>query len=284
MRDPARHGPAKAMLAAMQAAGVDLEDGDAVDRFLAGYRLPSEGRLPELAPPEFPPVELPTLEELQVAAAATPTLRRLRALVEWVGQGRKLTPNGNLTVADGKELASVLGLVDPDRLASMRVGSSRDIAGLELVLGWAKEIRLARVHKGRLVPVKQHQRLLDDPLELTSQAVSALPSLDWAPLTDMIESSFPGGLAEALVDLLALLYAPEEPVSLEDLARHVWEEHVERHPGRGGAQPSPAVAAGHRRRDHPAPEPLAGSRHGGACARGGKRRRAGAYRGRRRPW
>jgi Plasmid pRiA4b ORF-3-like protein len=227
MRDPARHGPAKAMLAAMQAAGVDLEDGDAVDRFLAGYRLPSEVRLPELAPPQFPPVELPTLEELQVAAAAAPTVRRLRALVEWVGQGRKLTPNGNLTVADGKELASVLGLVDPDRLASTRVGSSRDIAGLELLLGWAREIRLARVHKGRLVPVKQHQRLLDDPLELTSQAVSALPSLDWGPLTDMIQSSFPGGLAEALVDLLALLYAPEEPVTMEDLARHVWEEHVE---------------------------------------------------------
>jgi hypothetical protein len=227
MRDPASYGPAKAMLAAMQAAGVDLEDGDAVDRFLSGFRLPSEVRLPELAPPEFSPVELPTLEELQVAAAAAPTVRRLRELVEWVGQGRKLTPDGNLTVADGKELAGVLGLVDPDRLASMRVRSSRDIAGVELLLGWAKAIRLVRTHKGRLVPVRQHQRLLQDPLELTSQALSALPSLDWAPFTDMIESSFSGGLAEALVDLLALLYAPEEPVTMEDLARHVWEEHVE---------------------------------------------------------
>jgi hypothetical protein len=216
MRDTARHGPAKAMLAAMQAAGVDLEDGAAVDRFLAGYRPPSEVWLPELAPPEFPSVELPTPEELQVAAAAAPTVRRLRALVEWVGQGRKLTPDGNLTVADGKELASVLGLVDPDRLAGMRVRSSRDIAGLELLLGFVREIRLARIQKGRLVTVKQHPRLLDDPLELIRQAVSALPSLDWAPLTDMIESSFPGGLAEALVDLLALLYAPEEPVTMEE--------------------------------------------------------------------
>src|SRR4029450_12204897 len=48
-----------------------------------------------------------------------------------------------------------------------------------------------------------------------------------------------------------------------------------RHPGRGGAQPYPAVAAGHRRRDHPAPEPLARSRHGGGWARGGERRGGG---------
>jgi Plasmid pRiA4b ORF-3-like protein len=228
MRDTASYGPAKAMLTAMQAEGVDLDDGDAVDRFLADYRPPSEVRLPELAPPEFPPVELHTTEELQAAAAVAPTVRRLRALVEWVGQARRLTPNGNLTVADGKELASVLGLVDPDRLASMHVRSTQDIAGLGLLLGWAKEIRLLRVHKGHLVPVKQHQRLLDDPLELFSRAVTALPSLDRElPLTNMIDSSFPGGLAEALVDLLSLLYAPEEPVTMEDLASHVWEEHVE---------------------------------------------------------
>jgi hypothetical protein len=52
--------------------------------------------------------------------------------------------------------------VDPGQLASMRVRSSRDIAGLELLLGWAKELRLARVHRGRLVSVRQHRRLLDE--------------------------------------------------------------------------------------------------------------------------
>jgi Plasmid pRiA4b ORF-3-like protein len=228
MRDTARFGPAKAMLAAVQSAGVDLEDREAVDRFLSTHRLPPEVRLPELAAPELPPIELAPLEELQTAAAAAPTLQRLRALVEWLGEGRKLTAAGNLAVADGKELAGLTGLVDPGRLASMRVRSSRDIAGLELLLGWAKELRLARVHKGRLVPVRQHRRLLDDPLELCSRAVSVLPSLDSAlPLTSMIESSFPDGLAEALVDLLWLLYAPEEPVTLGDLAGHVWDEHVQ---------------------------------------------------------
>jgi Plasmid pRiA4b ORF-3-like protein len=228
MGDTSRFGPAKAMLSAMQAAGVDLQDTDTVDRFLSDFQVPPEVRLPELEPPEFPPVELLPREELRAAAAAAPTVRRLRALVEWVGEGRKLTPSGNLTVADGKELAGRLGLVDADRLASVRVRSSQDIAGLELVLGWAKELGLVRAYRGRLVGVKQHRHLLGDPLELLGRAVDALPSLDWAmPLTSMVESAFPGGLAEALVDLLSLLYAPEEPLSVGDLAAHFWEEHVE---------------------------------------------------------
>jgi hypothetical protein len=187
-----------------------------------------EALVPELGPPRFAPVELAPLPDLQAAAAAAPTVRRLRALVEWLGEGRKLTAAGNLTLADGKELARLLGLADPDRLAGPRVRSAQDIAGLELLVSWAKLLRLARVHKGQLVPVKQHRRLLDDSLELFYQAAAVLPQLDrLLPLTDMAESSFPGGLAEALLDLLSMLYAPEEPVTVGELAGHFWEEHVE---------------------------------------------------------
>ncbi|HSO51268.1 MAG TPA: plasmid pRiA4b ORF-3 family protein [Actinomycetes bacterium] len=181
-----------------------------------------------LAPPRFAPVELAPPPELRAASAAAPTVRRLRALVDWLGDGRRLTVAGNLTLADGKELAARLGLVDPDRLADLHVRSAQDIAGLELLVGWARAVRLARVHKGQLVSVKQHRHLLDDPLELFHQAAAVLPLLDRAlPLTDMIDSSFPGGLAEALLDLLSLLYAPEAPVTMGELAGHFWEEHVE---------------------------------------------------------
>lgn len=69
---------------------------------------------------------------------------------------------------------------------------------------------------------------MDDPLELFYQAAAVLPLLDRAlPLTDMIDSCFPDGLAEALLDLLSLLYAPEAPVTMGELAGHFWEEHVE---------------------------------------------------------
>jgi hypothetical protein len=228
MADPSRFGPAKSVASALQAGGVDLQDRGAVDRFLSGFQLPPEIRLPELQAPEFPPVQLPLLQELRAAAAGTPTVGRLQALVDWVGEGRKLTKGGNLTVADGKQLAGLLGLVDPDRLAGLRVRSSQDIAGLELLLGWARQLRLVRVHTGRLVPVKQHRYLLDDPLELLGRAADERPLLDAAvPLTDLVGSAFPGGLDEALVDLLALLYAPDEPVSPADLASHFWEEHMQ---------------------------------------------------------
>ena len=65
-------------------------------------------------------------------------------------------------------------------------------------------------------------------MELYYQAASVRPRLDRSlPLTDLIESSFPGGPAEALLDLLSLLYAPGEPVTVAELAGHFWEEHVE---------------------------------------------------------
>jgi hypothetical protein len=182
----------------------------------------------EVAPPRFPPVELAPLPELRAMAAAAPTVRRLRALVEWLGEGRKLTAAGNLTPADGKELARLLGLVDPDRLGGLRVRSARDIAGLEPLVGWAKQLRLARVHKGQLVPVRQHRHLLDEPLELFCRAVGLMALPDPMPSrTGMIGSSFPGGPADAFVLVLSLLYPPEEKVTVGELAGHLWEEHVE---------------------------------------------------------
>jgi hypothetical protein len=228
MADGSNFGPAKAALSAMQAEGVDLRDHDVVGHFLEDFELHAEVQLPGTEPPEFPPVELPATEELYETAAGVKTLGRLRTIVEWVGEGRKLTAGGNLTVADGKELAGLLGLVPPNQLPDLRVRSSREIGSLVVLIDLAEAIRLLRVRSGRLVAVKQQRHLLADPLELLSSAFDALPSLELAlPLASLVEEAFPGGRAEALVDLLSLLYAPDEPVSLADLVAHVWHEHVE---------------------------------------------------------
>jgi hypothetical protein len=176
---------------------------------------------------QLPPVELAPLPQLQAAAAAAPTVRRLRALVEWLGAGRKLTAAGNLTLADGRELARLLGLADPDRPAGLRARSAQDIAGLALLVDWAKQLRLARVHRGQLVPVKQHRRLLDEPLELFARAAAVLPLVDRAlPLTSVVVSPFPHGPVEVLLDLLSLLYGAEKPVTVGGLTGHFWEDHV----------------------------------------------------------
>lgn len=230
MRDTSRFSPAKAALSAMRAEGVDLDDSQAVDRFLSEFQLPTEIRLAgqgAVDTPRFPPMATPPLDQLQAAAAAAPVVRQLRRLAEWVGEGRKLTAKGNLTVADGKDLAAHLGLADPAAIMAARVGSSQDLAGLDLALAWAKSLRLVRAYKGRLVRVKQRQRLLDDPLELFNRAFDELARLGAELLPrGMVESAFLGGLAEAAVDLLAALYVAEEPVGVDELAAHVWEQHL----------------------------------------------------------
>jgi Plasmid pRiA4b ORF-3-like protein len=229
MRDPSMFSPAKAALSAMRAEGVNLDDSRAVARFLSKFQLPAETRLTGPAVVDFarfPPVLTPPLDDLKAAAADARAVRQLRRLAGWVGQGRKLTAKGNLTVADGKELASLLGLADQAAIMAARVGSSRDLDGLDLTLAWAKKLRLVRVYRGRLVCVKQRE-LLDDPLELFNRAFDELPQLGPKLLPHgMVESAFLGGLAEATVDLLAALYVAEEPVGIDELAAHVWEEHL----------------------------------------------------------
>jgi hypothetical protein len=164
MRDVSRFSPAKAAVCAMRAEGVNLEDSQAVEQFLADFQLPPEIQLPEQEPAEIPtfaPVTLAPLDQLQAAAAAAPALRRLRELTEWAGEGRKLSGRGDLTAADRKDLAARIGLDD-----------------LDLTLAWARALRLVRTYNRRLVAVKQQrERLLDDPLELFNRAFDALPRL-----------------------------------------------------------------------------------------------------------
>jgi Plasmid pRiA4b ORF-3-like protein len=201
MADVSRFSAAKTAFSAMQAQGVDLEDARAVDRFLADFLLPPEVQLPGEEPgagPTFPPVVLASRDELRRDAAAAPAMRRLVALVGWVGEGRKVTAKGDPLGDDGG-----------------------------FTLAWAKQLGLVRTHGGRLVRVKQRQDLLDDPFELFNRAFDALPALSAELLpTGLMESAFAGGLPEAIVDLLSALYGADEPVAAEDLIGHIWDDHV----------------------------------------------------------
>jgi hypothetical protein len=120
MDDPSRYGPAKSLVALMQASGIDVTDQDAISCFIGGFNeLPEQERkrllpLPgeEAAPLEFPPVRLASQAELLAAADAAPAVERLRRFTSWVGQGRKLTQKGRLTLADAKALVELLGTAD----------------------------------------------------------------------------------------------------------------------------------------------------------------------------
>ncbi|MGH3865283.1 MAG: plasmid pRiA4b ORF-3 family protein [Pseudonocardiaceae bacterium] len=90
--------------------------------------------------------------------------------VRWVGDGRKLTQKGAITLADARVLVNRLGTGDEiDPAIGERVfktTSSVELLGLGLIVEWAKAARLVRVVRGRLVPVKKAAALLERPAEL----------------------------------------------------------------------------------------------------------------------
>ncbi|HEU4396406.1 MAG TPA: hypothetical protein VFU54_01055, partial [Actinomycetota bacterium] len=237
MDDPSLYGPAKSLVALMQSSGIDVTDQDAISGFIGGFNelpeqerkrlLPLPGEEPE--PLELPPVRLAPQADLVAAADIAPGVERLRGFTSWVGQGRKLTQKGRLTLADAKALVELLGTadkVDPvigDEV--FRTRSSAELPEVAVTFAWAKATRLVRVVHGRVVPVKRSQPLLDRPLELWERALEGLGQLGpdifddhllWSFLADDLDSLIPG--------LLSALYLADEPVPLRALADHAWND------------------------------------------------------------
>jgi hypothetical protein len=131
--------------------------------------------------------------ELAVAASRSRPVEQVRAFLGWVGKGRALTQTGRVRLADLRELVGLLDTGDlSDRQeARGRISSSAELPGLTTVVEWAKESRLVRVSKGRLVPVKKNVVLLDRPLELWARMLEAFPRLG--------EALCPPGWAESLM-------------------------------------------------------------------------------------
>jgi hypothetical protein len=235
MDDPSRHGLAKSFFGLLQAGGVDVTDQEAVSGFVAGFnQLPEEDRqrllpLPgeAAAPIELPPVRLPSEGELAAAADAAPVVERLRRFTAWVGEGRKLTQKGRLTIADGKALVTLLGTGDRvDPLVgdtTFRTRSSAELPEVTITFAWARAAGLVRVVHGRVVPVKRSRVLLDRPLDLWSRALDGLRQLGPDILGDATFGSFLVEDMESLLPaVLSAMYAGDEPVPLRALADVAW--------------------------------------------------------------
>jgi hypothetical protein len=113
-----------------------------------------------------PDITLPTVrlakdEELIDAVEAAPSIIRLRTFAEWVGARRTLTPRGNLTLADGKELVRVLGTDDLGPDGNRRVRSSRDLAAVDSTFDWAILSGLVIADGSRLLPVLSEEDAAD---------------------------------------------------------------------------------------------------------------------------
>ncbi|GAB3401820.1 hypothetical protein [Flindersiella endophytica] len=129
----------------------------------------------------YPPVRLPDAPRLAAAAEAGPVLARLRALWEWVG--------------DGRSTSDVPDLPEPEQL-----------------LAWGKRARLIRVRKGRLLRVAKAEPLLADPLGLWLRAFEAFPEIGRAVCgrASLLYSYF----EDVVPDLLRTLYSLPLPIPL----------------------------------------------------------------------
>lgn len=156
------------------------------------------------------------------------TVEQVRALVGWVGAGRKLTQTGRVTLADARALVEVLDTgdrMDPvigDR--TFKTKSSEELYHLTLLVEWAKAARLLRTAGGRLLPVKKNARLLDRPDELRGALFAALPRIGPAvTVSGWLESLLSHEYGRGLRALLQRLYATTVPVPLSDLYEVVWQ-------------------------------------------------------------
>ncbi|MGP4043526.1 plasmid pRiA4b ORF-3 family protein [Streptomyces sp. 2A115] len=156
------------------------------------------------------------------------TVGQVRALVGWVGAGRKLTQTGRVTLTDARALVEVLGTgdqMDPvigDR--TFKTKSSEELYHLTLLVEWAKAARLLRTAGGRLLPVKKNAKLLDRPDELRRALFDALPRIGPTVTTSgWLESLFAHEYGRGLQALLQQLYAATALVPLSDLYEVVWQ-------------------------------------------------------------
>ncbi|MFG1948753.1 hypothetical protein [Nonomuraea sp. NPDC048826] len=201
-------------------AGRVSYDEQVLDQIMQN-RMINGGIAEERAFPQ-PPVSLPPASELTEAAARSQTVRRLITLADWVGKdGRALTDAGNLRVADAREVSALLGTGEDQ----LRVRSATDLPQLNLLLAWAKKLRLIRTSKGRLLRVAKAAPLLRDPEALWRRAFEALPELgravtllpgSWRP-----EPILAGIFDEILPDVLNTMYGMDD-MPVVRLEETVW--------------------------------------------------------------
>ncbi|MBV9660293.1 MAG: hypothetical protein JO337_03965 [Acidimicrobiales bacterium] len=177
MGDPSAAGPAKAVLTALRARGVDLTDIDAINEALEQgdpIRLPSPA-------PEKRRRAATAPAEVIASAEAAPVLARFDVLTSFYDDGRKLTQTGQPTLADARQLVSRLGTEDRldetigDRTFKTR--SAADLPELGFTIRWALSAGALRKEHGKLRATTAWAKLEGKPLQRWLKATEVLPKL-----------------------------------------------------------------------------------------------------------
>ncbi len=155
MNDEERFSFGKRLVAEMVADGVDPTDQEAMNEWITSFNERSYEERDRVVGPalernrraaeagdertRLPPVVLASEDEVRAAARETKVFVQVRDLVGFVGEGRRLTDKGNLTVVDAKALQALLG-TDPrpgwardEEEGGPRVRSSKNLRELDLL-------------------------------------------------------------------------------------------------------------------------------------------------------
>lgn len=161
-------------------------------------------------------------------AAGSTLVGQIVGLVSWVGDGRKLTQTGAITLAEARILVDRLhtgDVMDPAIGGRVfRTTSSTELRGLALVVDWAKAARLVRVVRGRLVRVRKAAPLLDHPTRLWMALFEVFGRLGPAFLSaEWGESLLRREFAAGSVTLLSVLHGRDGAVGLDELFELAWK-------------------------------------------------------------
>lgn len=235
MGDASNFGLAKSLFSAAGADGVDLSDPDRLQDWITEFNASPEEERRRIIPdtafarptrPALPPVAMPDDVDVTASEAAAPILTMFATFATFVGEGRKLTQTGNLTLADARALVDLLGTGDAmdeqigDRTFKTR--SSAELPRLRQLYAWAKKAGVVRVARRRVIATKQGLAISRDPAGFFDRAVDALLAIGplasqrdpdgWLAWPDVNEL-----LDRFVVHLLTGPYVAQRPVPIEDL-------------------------------------------------------------------
>lgn len=132
------------------------------------------GRAPKRSRPKLPPDVAGELGDSFIVG-------RFQLLVDFFGDGRKLTQTGNPTLADARTLVSLLGTADrmDERIGdrTLKTRSASDLPELMFTIRWAIAAGALRKEHGKLRATFGWRKLSADPAERWARAADSLPEL-----------------------------------------------------------------------------------------------------------
>jgi hypothetical protein len=182
--------------------------------------------MPDRNPAAASPGEI-NVTDLDAAARKAKLIGQIRSFLDWLGEGRKLTQTGRITMADARYLVEFLGtgdVIDPEIDGKVfKTRSSEELAYLTKIVDWAKATRLIRVAGTKLTPVRKNAALADRPLDLVQAMLAVYPKLGKSlfPRSAWRQSIVGDEFADVSERLLTVLLTSTGPcplAALDDIA------------------------------------------------------------------